>query len=154
MKALITGIAGFSGSHLAEHLIAAGDTVVGVTRDAPVGLPTGLTDRVTIYVGDAGDRATMCELLGRERPEAVYHLAARANVAASWQDPEGTYRDNILGQLGLLEAVRAVGLRPRLLIAGSHEEYGRVAPDELPVREDNPLRPLSPYAVSKVAQDF
>src|SRR5437773_8678054 len=98
MKALITGIAGFSGSHLAEHLLAAGDGVVGVTRDAPVGLPLDLSDRATIYVGDAGDRAAMCEILGRERPEAIYHLAARANVGASWQDPEGTYRDNILGQ--------------------------------------------------------
>jgi GDP-4-dehydro-6-deoxy-D-mannose reductase len=157
MKALITGIAGFAGSHLAEHLLAAGDEVIGVTHEVPSGLPAGLEGRVKLNLADAGDQLMMAELLEEERPEAVYHLAARARVGEAWANLEATYRDNILGQLGLLEAIRTTCVRsrpPRVLVIGSYEEYGEVAAAQPPVREEAPLRPLSPYGVSKVTQDL
>src|SRR5439155_5379444 len=93
-------------------------------------------------------------LVEQSNPDYVIHLAAQSFVGASWQAPAETLSTNILSQVNLLEALRALKLAPRFLVAGSSEEYGLVYDDELPIRETNPLRPLSPYAVSKVAQDM
>jgi GDP-4-dehydro-6-deoxy-D-mannose reductase len=82
------------------------------------------------------------------------HLAAQSSVAASWSDPESTLRTNVLGLLHVLDAVRSCGLSPRILVIGSAEEYGQVDLQDIPIREEAPLRPASPYAVSKVAQSF
>ena len=86
------------------------------------------------------------------RPERILHLAGQSSVHLSWLDPGGTMRTNVLGIVHLLDAVRRQGLRPAVLVVGSAEEYGAVAPAEMPIREETPLRPASPYAVSKVAQ--
>lgn len=94
------------------------------------------------------------EVLEQVRPDLVFHLAAQSSVSRSWEDPQETLTNNILGQLHLLQAIVALSLRPRILIVGSNEEYGQPRPEELPVRESNPLRPINPYAVSKVAQDL
>jgi GDP-4-dehydro-6-deoxy-D-mannose reductase len=92
--------------------------------------------------------------MAETRPDAIFHLAAQSFVPTSWRAPTETLTTNIGGQSNLFEAVRAVGLDPVIQIAGSSEEYGLVLPDEVPIGESNPLRPLSPYAVSKVAQDM
>jgi GDP-4-dehydro-6-deoxy-D-mannose reductase len=88
------------------------------------------------------------------RPDRLFHLAAQSYVPTSWRAPAETLAGNVLGQVNLFEAIRDLGLETRVHIAGSSEEYGLVHPDETPIREENPLRPLSPYAVSKVTQDL
>jgi GDP-4-dehydro-6-deoxy-D-mannose reductase len=88
------------------------------------------------------------------RPDRIFHLAAQSFVPTSWSAPAETFSINTLGQIHLFEAVRAAGIDPLIHIAGSSEEYGLVHPDEVPIKESNPLRPLSPYAVSKVAQEM
>jgi GDP-4-dehydro-6-deoxy-D-mannose reductase len=111
--------------------------------------------RVTLRVGDLLlDRPALEELFQAARPDYVFHLAAQAFVPASWQDPWSTLENNIRGQLNVLLATLSAEPPPHVLVVGSAEEYGLVAPDELPVRETNLLRPYSPYAVSKVAQDM
>src|ERR1700682_2035406 len=87
------------------------------------------------------------------QPDRVFHLAAQSFVPTSWTAPSATLTNNIVAQVNLFEAVREARLDPVIHIAGSSEEYGLVYPDEAPIGEDNPLRPLSPYAVSKVAQE-
>jgi GDP-4-dehydro-6-deoxy-D-mannose reductase len=88
------------------------------------------------------------------RPDVVFHLAAQSFVPTSWHAPAETMQVNVVGQINLFEAIRAEGLSPLIHVAGSSEEYGLVYPDEVPMKESNPLRPLSPYAVSKVAQEM
>ena len=96
----------------------------------------------------------MLSSLERTRPDYVFHLAAQSFVPASWTAPNETLTTNITGQVNLFEAIRALRLDPVVQIACSSEQYGLVLPDETPIKETNPLRPLSSYAVSKVAQDL
>lgn len=154
-QAYITGIAGFAGSHLAEHLLAMGYQVSGSS------LPAGgtqnidhLAGRIQLHMGDLADAAWVRRTLEETRPDYVFHLAAQAAVPAAWAAPGETLINNLLGQLHLLEAMRGLGIAPRLLIVGSADEYGLVRPDELPIAETNPLRPNNPYAVSKITQDY
>jgi GDP-4-dehydro-6-deoxy-D-mannose reductase len=94
------------------------------------------------------------DTLERIRPDWIFHLAAQSFVPTSWIAPTESLTTNVLGQVNIFEAVRRIGLECRIQLACSSEEYGMVYPDELPIKETNPLRPLSPYAVSKVAQDM
>jgi GDP-4-dehydro-6-deoxy-D-mannose reductase len=87
-------------------------------------------------------------------PDVIFHLAAQSFVPSSFADPWDTLENNIRSQLNILEAVRWLGRAARVLVIGSNEEYGSPRPEELPLTEESPLRPSSPYAVSKVAQDF
>ncbi len=149
MRALITGSGGFAGAHLADHLRAQpGLEVFGVVREPRAGLPE------RTLVADLGDAEAVSRILRDVRPDFIYHLAAQAAVQLSWARPRETIVNNVVAQLNVFEAVLAADLRPRLLVVGSADEYGLVLPHELPIREDNPLRPNSPYAVSKVAQDL
>jgi GDP-4-dehydro-6-deoxy-D-mannose reductase len=97
---------------------------------------------------------SMKKALAEIEPDRIFHLAAQSFVPTSWRCPGETFAINSIGQVNLFEAVLDLGLTPRIQIAGSSEEYGLVHPDEVPMKETNPLRPLSPYAVSKVAQDL
>jgi GDP-4-dehydro-6-deoxy-D-mannose reductase len=92
--------------------------------------------------------------LAEIKPDYIFHLAAQSYVLTSWKCPAETLSINAVGQINLFETVLDLDLAPRIQIAGSSEEYGLVLPEETPIKETNPLRPLSPYAVSKVAQDF
>lgn len=103
---------------------------------------------------DLADYAAVRAALDETAPDAIYHLAARASVPAAWEDPAACLQNNILAQLNVLKAVTDAGARPRVLIVASADEYGRVQAEDLPVDEDTPLRPVNPYAVSKVAQDY
>ena len=157
MRVLITGITGFAGSHLADYLLADHPEVeiFGICRwRSRRENIRHLGDRVTLMEGDLRDEASLRQVVAESRPEAIFHLAAQSYVPTSWRAPTETLTTNIAGQSNLFEAVRAAGLDPVIQIAGSSEEYGLVLPDEVPIRESNPLRPLSPYAVSKVAQDM
>jgi len=155
MRALITGVTGFVGSHLAEYLLAQEAEVVGTARwRSQTANIEHLQERLQLVECDLRDSASIKRVLAETRPDQVYHLAAQSFVLSSWKAPEETLSTNILGQLHLLEALRDLKMNPPVLIAGSSEEYGLVKPEELPIKETNPLRPLSPYAVSKVGQDL
>ena len=157
MRALVTGITGFVGGHLAEHLLASGDLVVGLSNAGrwPESL-AHLAPQVRIERCDLAAVAQdeMTDLIARKRPEAVYHLAAQANPQASVADPKGTWALNLGGTLTLLEAVKASGLRPRVVLVGSGVCYGNPAPEHMPVSESCPLRPNNPYSASKGAADL
>jgi GDP-D-mannose dehydratase len=156
VRVLITGITGFVGSHLAEYALSRGAEVFGSSRwRSKTDNIEHIRDRITLIESDLRDLSSVQHLLEVANPDWVLHLAAQSFVQASWHAPAETLTTNAISQVNLLEAIRARrGAPPRFLVVGSSEEYGLVHDHELPVREDNPLRPLSPYAVSKVAQDL
>jgi GDP-4-dehydro-6-deoxy-D-mannose reductase len=152
---LITGITGFVGSHMADYCLARGADVIGASRSRRNAENIGhLGSRIQFIETDLREMSSARALVQAARPERVFHLAAQSFVGDSWQAPAETLSTNILGQSNLLEAVRELDLPPRFLVVGSSDEYGLVRETELPIRESNPFRPLSPYAVSKVAQDM
>jgi GDP-4-dehydro-6-deoxy-D-mannose reductase len=157
MRVLVTGVSGFVGGHLAEHLIESGDLVVGLSASGrwPAEL-AHLARQVRIERCDlaAIDGADLADLIGRKQPEVIYHLAAQANPQASVADPRGTWALNLGGALNLLEAVKASGQAPRVVLVGSGVCYGNPVPEHLPVTESCPLRPNNPYAASKAAADL
>ncbi|MGD9048253.1 MAG: GDP-mannose 4,6-dehydratase [Anaerolineae bacterium] len=154
MKALITGISGFVGSHLAEHLLDTTDWEVAGTVFGPYGNIANLCGQLELYPAELSRLDVMTFILEQARPDIIFHLAAQPLVSASRRDPWGTLETNIRMQLNVLEGVAQVKPDCRVLVVGSSEEYGLVSPQDLPVDEDTPLRPLSPYALSKVAQDL
>lgn len=156
MRVLITGITGFVGSHLAEFLLAQeGIEVFGTLRwRSKTDNIEFLKHRIQMYECDLRDASSVRQVVEVVRPDRVFHLAAQSFVPMSWRAPSETMATNTIGQINLFEAIRQCGFFPWIHIAGSSEEYGFVLPEELPIRETHPLRPLSPYAVSKVAQDL
>jgi len=156
MRVLITGITGFVGSHLADYLLARGDVEVsGIKRwRSRMENIEHLMGRITLFDGDLRDSGSIRRILAEVRPDRIFHLAAQSFVSSSWGIPAETLANNVQGQVNLFEAVRDLALPSKIHVAGSSEEYGLVAPEELPIVETAPLRPLSPYAVSKVAQDL
>ena len=156
MKVLITGISGFVGSHLADYFLAQGNYEVFGTikwRSMRDNI-SHIVDKIDLFECDIKDAFAMKTMLAEVRPDYIFHLAAQSYVPFSWRAPQETISTNILGEVNLFESVRELKLDPKIHIAGSSEEYGLVYPEETPIKETNPLRPLSPYAVSKVAQDF
>ena len=157
MKALITGITGFAGSHLAEYILAEqpGVEVFGTFRwRSRMDNVEHLDGRIRLVEADLRDYTSMHRALEVSRPDVIFHLAAQSFVPSSWNAPSDTIVTNVTGQTNLFEAIRALKLDPVVQIACSSEQYGLVLPGETPIQETNPLRPLSPYAVSKVAQDY
>ena len=155
MRVLITGITGFVGSHMTELALARGAEVFGSARwRSKTENIDHLRDRITLIESNLRDLSSVRTLLETAAPTYVFHLAAQSFVGASWQAPAETLTTNILSQVNLLEAIRGLKIRPSFLAVGSSEEYGLAYPEELPIKETNPLRPLSPYAVSKVTQDL
>ena len=155
MRALITGVTGFAGSHLAEYLLAHTDLEVWGTdissNDRNI---AHIRDDLELVVGDMSDPDVASDILSQTQPDYIFHLAAQAFVPLSWSDPWQTIANNIRLQLNILKSLVDTGSRPRVLVVGSADEYGVIAADELPVTEATPLRPYSPYAVSKIAQDM
>lgn len=155
VRVLITGITGFVGSHMAEYALARGAEVFGSFRwRSQTGNIEHIRSRITLVESDLRDMFSVRALLEGANPTHVIHLAAQSFVGASWQAPAETLSTNIVSQVNLLEAIRGLRLNARFIAVGSSEEYGMVYEDERPIRETNPLRPLSPYAVSKVTQDL
>jgi len=156
MNVLITGITGFVGSHLAEYLLTMPDVKVhGMLRwRSKTENIEHLKNKIEFVECDLRDATSVEKAIEVCKPDKIFHLAAQSFVPTSWHAPQETLTTNIVGQLNIFEACRNLGLNPWIQIACSSEEYGMVKPDETPIKETNPLRPLSPYAVSKVGQDF
>ncbi|MFZ5366041.1 MAG: GDP-mannose 4,6-dehydratase [Patescibacteria group bacterium] len=154
-RALITGITGFAGSHMAEFLLKEGIEVYGICRwRSNRENISHLGEKLKLIEADILDAHSLESLMFEVRPDLVFHLAAQSFVPASWTSPAVTLETNVVGSANLFEAVRRTQIDPVISIACSSEEYGLVKPNEIPIKETNPLRPLSPYAVSKVAMDY
>jgi GDP-4-dehydro-6-deoxy-D-mannose reductase len=143
-RVLVTGAGGFVGPHVCRALQEAGYEVWGSDRSAAGD---------TLLACDLADAAAVAALVARLRPDAVVHLASVASVGRSFAAPQQTLQNNLLAACNLFEALRS-SPRTRVLVVGSAEQYGRVGPEALPLREEQPFRPQSPYAVSKVAQEY
>ena len=137
MRVLVTGSKGFVGQWLIRHLEANGDEAVGLDAEVDITDPQAIEKAIT-----------------RAAPEAICHLAAQASVGASWSDPAATFKVNTSGAINVLAAAVACDARPRVLLVSSSEVYGRIKPSDLPVREEMPFAPVSPYAVSKAAAEL
>ena len=175
---LITGISGFAGSWLSKHLLDKGSKIHGLIRRKADGMrpknlvDKGVVDEVSLIEGSLEDITSLAFALEESQPDIIFHLAAQSYVPRSFTHPLETIDINCMGTTKLLEATRSKDIDPKIVFAGSSEEYGLVIssdeqyekykpvfpePDripELPVREENPLRPMSPYAVSKVYGDY
>lgn len=156
MRALITGIAGFAGSHLAEYLLKVGGEEVQVhgvvhRHDRRI---HHLLGQLQLHRGDLRNALWVSELIQTVQPDYIIHLAAWSDVGGSWRQPWATYELNIQCQLNLLEALSRWQPTCRTLVVTSNEVYGLVGTADLPIQETTPFRPTNPYGVSKVAQDM
>ncbi|MCD6452287.1 MAG: GDP-mannose 4,6-dehydratase [Acidobacteria bacterium] len=155
MRALITGIAGFAGSHLADLLASLGYEVGGV--DCP-GVPltnlTHLGERIKIYQVDITDGEGIRNTVAEISPDIIFHLAGISNVSSSWSSPIKTFEVNITGTFNLLKAASSLSPHPKVLLVSSAEVYGEVPEEKQPIDESFPLHPLSPYAVSKASLEL
>lgn len=155
MKALVTGVTGFAGSHLAELLLKEGHEVYALYRwRSRMENVEAIKDKITWLEGDLLDTHSLDTILSNHTFDWIFHLAAQSFVPTSWVAPTQTLETNIIGSANLFEAVKKSGQDPVIQIAGSSEEYGLVHPEETPITEANDLRPLSPYGVSKLSMDF
>ncbi len=134
--------------------VAGGGNVVDVPRLQAAVDREASPEKVNLLVADIADASSMRRLVAAVRPDRVFHLAALSFVPGSWNAPAETFEVNVVGQINLFEAIRDSGLDPLVHVAGSSEQYGLVHEHEVPMTESNPFRPLSPYAVSKVAQEL
>jgi GDP-4-dehydro-6-deoxy-D-mannose reductase len=155
-RVLVTGVTGFAGSHLVDYMLERGDCeIIGIQRwRSRTENIEHFMNRITMLECDLRDATSTRDTLEKVRPDWIFHLAAQSFVPTSWIAPTESLTTNVLAQVNLFEAVRHLGLKCRIQLACSSEEYGLVHENEVPIRETNPLRPLSPYAVSKVTQDL
>jgi len=154
LRVLVTGIAGFAGSFLAEFLLQQQNLEVhGVIHRHDFRIQH-LRERLHLHRGDLRNALWVNELIEQVQPDYTFHLAAWSDVGGSWQQPWTTYELNIHCQLNLLEALARKAPRTRVLVVTSNEVYGLLQPGDIPVNEQVPFRPNSPYGVSKVAQDM
>lgn len=150
-KALIIGASGFVGPYLAAQLSGESGMKVYATK-----LPQGELDDIQAEVCDLDimNKDEIVDLLYKIRPDYIFHLAAQSSVAVSWKNPGLTIDVNIKGSVNVLDAVRELYYKPRVLLIGSGEEYGHIRPGETPISEDNHLRPGNLYAATKVCQNM
>lgn len=153
VRILLTGVAGFAGSHLAEYLLSHTSAEIHGIIHRHDRRIQHLRDRLHLHRGDLRNALWVSELVEKVQPDCTMHLAAWSDVGGSWHQPWATYELNIQCQLNLLEALRRWVPNCRTLIVTSNEVYGLIQPEDLPIDEETPFRPNSPYGVSKVTQD-
>ena len=154
---LITGISGFAGSFLAEYLVSQNKGKISGTylEEASLGNIENVKTKVNLFKLNLTEEKKVFDTLREAKPDFIFHLAALTSPKASFDNPFETIQNNVKAQLNLLEAVRKLEfLNTRILIASSAEVYGIVEKKDLPIDEDTKLMPASPYAVSKITQDF
>ena len=156
---LITGVTGSGGSYLAEHIVQNYPSVAvhGLARWHSTSTHKnleGVAEQVKVHECDLNDLSSVFLLMKSVKPDAIFHFASHANVRASFITPLSVVNNNVMSTLNLLEAIRLVEIDPVIQICSTSEVYGQVEPKDVPITEDCPMRPVSPYAVSKVAQDL
>lgn len=153
-KAFITGISGFAGSHLSEHLLEKGYIVGGtyLSEESLHALPN--KDKINLHKLNLLEEKKTEEIIEKERPDFLFHLAALISPKASFNNPKETFINNICAEINILEAVKKLALEAKILIVSSGEIYGLVSKKDLPIDEQTPFNPTNPYAVSKLTQDF
>lgn len=155
MKALITGISGFAGSHLAELLIEKGYEVFGTFFDkSTFSNFNGFVNKIKVYRCDIRNYDALKNITEDVKPDEIYHLEAISFIPTSLNDPKLTFDTNLYGTLNLYQAVIDLEMNPMILFIGSADEYGIVNENDLPIKEEYPLNPMNPYSISKVSADF
>ena len=156
LRILITGVTGFVGSHMVDYALEKENVeIFGQKRwRSPLDNIENQLDKISLIDCDLLDTTSTLDMIKEVQPDRIFHLAAQSFVPYSFTAPKITLDTNITGTLNLLEAVRRSNIDPLIHICSSSEVYGQVNEDELPITENNPLRPQSPYAVSKVAEDM
>lgn len=155
-KVLITGITGFVGSHLADYALEKGAKVYGLKRWNLSRLRNvaHLLDKVEFFDCDLTDPVGINKIIKKIKPDWIFHLAAESFVSPSWDHPSHYMDVNFKGTVNILEAIKETNINPKFFIPGSGEEYGEIPENEIPINENTLIRPVNPYAVSKVAQDY
>ena len=154
MRALVTGSAGFVGRHLITYLLQETDLDIIGSVYYKIPLPEVDSSRVRFEHIDLQDETAVIDLMARWRPDFIFHLAGQSFVPYSWKNPWATFDQNVHIQLNIFRAMIDARLESRILVIGSGDEYGVIEQEDLPIDEETPLRPISPYAVSKVAQEM
>jgi len=157
MRILITGITGFVGSHLADYIVdrKEGHDIFGLCRwRSPRENLVNVYDKVSMVEADLCDMGALVRHLEAIKPDIIFHLAAQSYVLTSFNSSIQTLWSNVIGTANLLEAVRINRIDPVIHICSSSEVYGQVSEADVPIRENCPLNPASPYAVSKVGEDM
>ena len=157
MKVLITGITGNVGSHLADYILNNHKNVElhGMARwRSPMDNIEKIKHKINIELADLNDLSSLIHIMNKIKPDYIFHLAAQSYVQFSFKSPAETLNINAIGTSNLLESVRISKINPKIHICSSSEVYGQVEKEEIPIKETNPFRPASPYAVSKVAEDM
>lgn len=157
-RVLITGISGSGGSYLAEYIIQNHPQVKlhGISRWHSTSIDNleKIRSKITVHEADLMDMGSIIAVLQKVKPDVIFHLAAYANVRTSFITPTAVLNNNILGTSNLFEAIRILNIKPIIQLCSTSEVYGQVDPKYVPITEDTPLRPTSPYAVSKTVQDL
>jgi GDP-4-dehydro-6-deoxy-D-mannose reductase len=155
-RILITGITGFAGSHLADLMLEKGNTVYGLKRWnlSRMRNVKDILEKIQWIDCDITDPISVKKALNISKPDKIFHLAAESFVSPSWDHPSHYMDVNYKGTVNILESIKDLGLNSKILIPGSGEEYGEIYETELPITENSPLRPVNPYAVTKIAQDL
>ena len=161
-RAFITGITGMVGSHLADYLYAHTDwEIIGMARwrsplDNLAGLAAAINDgkRVRLIYADLRDTLAVQHAMREARPDIIFHLAAQSFPRTSFESPLDTFDTNVQGTVRVLEAARTDAPQAVIHVCASSEVFGRVTQELLPIKEDAPFHPASPYAMSKVGTDL
>lgn len=151
MNVLVTGASGFIGSHLVDHLLARGDTVISLHRWIEKTISLSSSNRLNIR-GDVLDAVLLDRIVRDHSPQEIYHLAAQSYPNVSWQDSWRTHQVNVQGTIHVLEAARYATHKPAVVIASSSAIYAQ-RNDDAPIRETDACLSASPYGVSKLAAD-
>jgi len=155
MKALITGISGFAGSHLAEFLLDKEYKVFGTFYDkSTFSNLNGFIDKIRLFKCDIRNYDNLKKIIKKVKPDEIYHLAAISFIPIALKNPKITFDTNLYGTLNLYKAIIDLKLNLKILFVGSGDEYGLVNEKDIPINENCPLKPFNPYSISKVSADF